>query len=580
MGKAMNTHFKFSAVMAMLLLAGCASNAPQNNGQLNNKMQAALKEAAAAKNSAALPEAVSEALLPPLKVELPKSNAKKLEPRFDLVVNNAPAAQVLMGIVSGTRYSMLLHPDMAGNVSVNLKDVTVFEALDALRDLYGYEYKVDGTRIMIEPQTLQTRVFQVNYIVGQRKGSSDTQVTSGSLGASNSNTAAQNPSTATTSTPGQTNQVALISSSISTNTSNDFWTDLGLSLNGIVGSEAGRKVVVNLQSGVIMVRAMPKEIRQVESFLRLMQVNIERQVILEAKILRVELNTDSQSGVNWSVFGSRGSSKGLVGNINNNTSIGTSGAQTSGTLSADVGGVLSNAATTAIGGPLFAVALQGANFAALMQFLETQGDVEVLSSPRIATINNQKAVLKVGTDEFYITGVRQSTTASVGATTTIPEVTLQPFFSGISLDVTPQIDKDDNIILHMHPSISQVTTVTKQFTLGGSTNQFNLPLPSSSVNETDSIVRTRDGSVIAIGGLMTESSTKTGSKVPGLGDVKGIGKAFRQHNEQSSKSELVILLKSTVVQGDQSWSEDMLSAQQRLEGMRQQQYGQAKAGGS
>jgi MSHA biogenesis protein MshL len=580
MGEAMNTHFKLTTVMTILLLAGCASNTPRDNPELNNKMQQVLKEAAKTKNAATMPDAVNEALLPPLKMEVPKSSAKKLEPRFDLVVNNAPAAQVLMGIVSGTRYSMLLHPDMSGNVSVNLKDVTVFEALDALRDLYGYEYKVDGTRIMIEPQTLQTRVFQVNYIVGQRKGSSDTQVTSGSLGASNSNTAAQNPSTATTSTPGQTNQVALISSSISTNTSNDFWTDLSLSLNGIVGSEAGRKVVVNLQSGVIMVRAMPKEIRNVESFLRLMQVNIERQVILEAKILRVELNTDSQSGVNWSVFGSRGSSRGLVGNINNNSAIGTNGngAQTSGTLSADVGGVLSNAATTAIGGPLFAVALQGANFAALMQFLETQGDVEVLSSPRIATINNQKAVLKVGTDEFYITGVRQSTTASVGATTTIPEVTLQPFFSGISLDVTPQIDKDDNIILHMHPSISQVTTVTKQFTLGGSTNQFNLPLPSSSVNETDSIVRTRDGSVIAIGGLMTESNTKTGSKVPGLGDIKGVGKAFRQHSAQSSKSELVILLKSTVVQGNESWSEDMLSAQQRLETVRQQRQSQANGG--
>ena len=578
----MNTHFTLSTAMTMLLLVGCASNAPRDNPELNNKMQQVLKDAAKAKNAATMPDAVNAALLPPLKIEAPKSNAKKLEPRFDLVVNNAPASQVLMGIVSGTRYSMLLHPDMSGNVSVNLKDVTVFEALDALRDLYGYEYKVDGTRIMIEPQTLQTRVFQVNYIVGQRKGSSDTQVTSGSLGASNSNTAAQNPSTTSTSTPGQTNQVALISSSISTNTSNDFWTDLGLSLNGIVGSEAGRKVVVNLQSGVIMVRAMPKEIRNVESFLRLMQVNIERQVILEAKILRVGLNSDSQSGVNWSVLGSRGSSRGLVGNVNNNTTLNTNGngAQSTGDLSADLGGVLSNAATTAIGGPLFAVALQGANFAALMTFLETQGDVEVLSSPRIATINNQKAVLKVGTDEFYITGVRQSTTASVGATTTIPEVTLQPFFSGISLDVTPQIDKDDNIILHMHPSISQVTTVNKQFTLGGSTNQFNLPLPSSSVNETDSIVRTHDGSVIAIGGLMTESNTKAGSKIPGLGDIKGVGKAFRQNSQQTSKSELVILLKSTVVQGSESWSEDMLSAQQRLEGMRQQRQGQPNAGGS
>lgn len=568
---------KSSAMLLALLLTGCVSTTPQKTESINSKMQQELKKAIAAKQTVAMPESVKDALLPPLKVAAPKTEAKKLEPRFDLVVNNAPATQVLMGIVNGTRYSMLLHPEMTGNVSVNLKDVTVFEALDALRDLYGYEYKLDGTRIMIEPQTLQTRVFQVNYIVGQRRGSSDTQVTSGSLGASNGSAAqgAGNTSNAnTTNAGGANNQVALISSSISTNTSNDFWQDLGNSLNGIVGTENGRKVVVNLQSGVIMVRAMPKEIRQVESFLRLMQVNIERQVILEAKILRVELNTDSQSGVNWSVLGNRGSSRALVGNINNASTISTgSGTQTTGDLSANLSGVLSNAATTAIGGPLFAVALQGANFAALMSFLETQGDVEVLSSPRIATINNQKAVLKVGVDEFFVTGVSQNTTASVGATTTVPQVTLQPFFSGIALDVTPQIDKDDNIILHMHPSISEVKTVNKQLSLGGTNGQVNLPLASSSISETDSIVRTRDGSVIAIGGLMTESNIKTGSKVPGLGDIKGVGKAFRQHGQQTIKSELVILLKSTVVQGTESWADDMLTSQRRLEEVRRAQSG-------
>lgn len=569
----------YPLVLLALSLAACVSTPTQKTGSINTKMQQELKNATEAKKAVAMPEAVKEALLPPLKVPAPKTSAKKLEPRFDLVVNNAPATQVLMGIVNGTRYSMLLHPEMTGNVSVNLKDVTVFEALDALRDLYGYEYKVDGTRIMIEPQTLQTRVFQVNYIVGQRKGSSDTQVTSGSLGASNGGVQQAGGNASVNGAMnggvnGANNQVALISSSISTNTSNDFWQDLSGSLNGIVGTENGRKVVVNLQSGVIMVRAMPKEIRQVESFLRLMQVNIERQVILEAKILRVELNTDSQSGVNWSVLGSRGSSRGLVGNINNGSSIATNGngTQSSGDLSADLNGVLTNAATTAIGGPLFAVALQGANFAALMSFLETQGDVEVLSSPRIATINNQKAVLKVGVDEFFVTGVSQNTTASVGATTTMPQVTLQPFFSGIALDVTPQIDKDDNIILHMHPSISEVKTVNKQLSLG-TNSQINLPLASSSVSETDSIVRTRDGSVIAIGGLMTESNTKTGAKVPGLGDIKGVGKAFRQNAQQTVKSELVILLKSTVVQGTESWAEDMLTSQRRLEEIRRTQSG-------
>ena len=203
----------------------------------------------------------------------------------------------------------------------------------------------------------------------------------------------------------------------------------------------------------------------------------------------------------------------------------------------------------------------------LLSFLETQGDVQVLSSPRIATINNQKAVLKVGTDEFFVTGVSSSTTASTGATTTIPEVTLQPFFSGIALDVTPQIDKDDNIILHIHPSISQVSTVNKQLNLGGASGQLNLPLASSNVSETDSIVRTRDGRVIAIGGLMTESSISTKSKVPGLGDIKGVGAAFRQNGAVTSKTELVILLKATVVQGQDSWSNDVLSSQQRIENM-------------
>ncbi|MGZ8270095.1 MAG: pilus (MSHA type) biogenesis protein MshL [Methylophilus sp.] len=565
-----------SVLLFMLSLNGCVTDTPRPQQNLNEKMQQELKQASEQKTKQAIPDEVTNALLPPLKIEMPKSATKQLEPRFDLVVNNAPASQVLMGIVSGTRYSMLLHPDLSGNVSVNLKDVTVFEALDALRDLYGYEYKVDGTRIMIEPQTLQTRVFQVNYIVGKRNGTSDTQVASGSLGASD-NHSGQVTSATTTST-GSNTQDALISSSISTSTNNDFWGDLSLSLSSIVGAENGRKIVVNQQSGVIMVRAMPKEIRQVETFLRVMQVNIERQVILEAKILSVQLNTNSQSGVNWSVLGNIGNSRALVGNINNNSSVATNGNgnQTSGDLSANVGGVLANAATTAIGGPLFAVALQGANFAALMSFLETQGNVEVLSSPRIATINNQKAVLKVGVDEFFVTGISQNTTASVGATTTTPQVTLQPFFSGIALDVTPQIDKDDNIILHMHPSISQVTTVNKQLSLGGANGQINLPLASSSVSETDSIVRTRDGNVIAIGGLMTESNTKTGSKVPGLGDIKGVGKAFRQNGEQSTKSELVILLKSTVVQGSDSWAEDMLSSQRRLEQMR---VGQQSAGG-
>ena len=552
------------------LMTACATAEPQSNPTLN-KIKAELKQAAEVKPAATTPpKSINDALLPPLKIAMPKASAKQLEQRFDLVISNAPASQVLMGIVSGTRYSMLVSQELTGMISVNLKDVTVFEALDSLRALYGYEYKVEGSRIFVEPQAMQTRVFQVNYIVGQRKGTSDTRVSSGSMTDAN-NSGQVTGSTTTTNSTGANNRSAMISTSIATTSNNDFWKDLTDSLNGIVGSEGGRRVVVNLQSGVIMVRAMPTEIRNVEAFLRLMQVTVERQVILEAKIMNVQLNESSQSGVNWSIFGKSGSNTGVVGNLNASTSLSSSGNGTiaSGDLSASSGTTIANAGTTALGGPLFAVALQGANFAALLSFLETQGDVQVLSSPRIATINNQKAVLKVGTDEFFVTGISTNTTASTGATTTSPEVTLQPFFSGIALDVTPQIDKDDNIILHMHPSISEVSTVNKQINLGGSSGAINLPLASSNISETDSIVRTHDGRVIAIGGLMTESSINNNAKVPGLGDIKVIGKAFHQKGGTTRKTELVILLKATVVQGQDSWSSDVLSSQQRIENMAQ-----------
>ena len=569
-------------LLIVCLLSACADHQVRNDSSTLNKMKDELKQAAEPKPAAPPSAAINDALLPPLKIALPKATAKQLEQRFDLVINNAPASQVLMGIVSGTRYSMLVHPDVTGTISVNLKDVTVFEALDALRDLYGYEYKVEGTRIFIEPQALQTRIFQVNYITGQRRGSSDTRVIAGSISSSSNQTGQQgtgalssnaSPVTGTGGTAGS--RTPLVSTSIATSSNSDFWTELTASLNGVVGNENGRRIIVNVQSGVIVVRAMPNEIRNVETFLRLMQVNIERQVILEAKILNVQLNDQSQNGVNWSIFGRSGRNTGIVGNINPDSQLASSGNGNliSRDLASSGGTVLANAATaglataTSLGGPLFAVALQGANFAALLSFLETQGDVQVLSSPRIATINNQKAVLKVGTDEFFVTGVSTSTVASTGATTTVPEVTLQPFFSGIALDVTPQIDKDDNIILHMHPSISQVSTVNKQVSLGGSLSQINLPLASSNISETDSIVRTRDGRVIAIGGLMTESTVSSRSKVPGLGDVKGVGAAFRQHGSTTNKAELVILLKATVVQGENSWNDDILASQRRIEDM-------------
>lgn len=579
----MNIVYKSLVTMSVLLgVTGCVdmgSTKPQS--AVKPKIQDALATGASSMQNKTfpVPKEVTEEMLQPLKIEPSKTVSKKVEPRFDLVVTKAPASQVLMGVVTGTPYSMVLSPELTGEISVNLKDVTLFEALNALRDLYGFEYRMQGKQIYVEPQTLQTRVFQVNYIAGHRKGESGTKVSSGSLSMPASG---QSGSSATAGSampvPGSMGASAQQSfaSTVNTTTDSDFWTDIATSLNSIVGNSNGHSVIVNKQSGLIMVKAMPKEIRQVERFLNLMQVTIDRQVILEAKILRVQLNRGSQQGVNWAAFRKFGDTNFSFGNVSGDTTLGTTGTNTNGVINGTPNSLansglpnssLAYTGATAIGSSMFALTVQGAKFSALLNFLETQGDVEVLSSPRISTINNQKAVLKVGTDELFVTNVSNNTTATTAGTTSFPQVTLQPYFSGISLDVTPQIDREDNIILHIHPLVSNVVSVNKQVNVG-SGNNFSIPVPSSTINETDSIVRTRDGNIIAIGGLMTESEISSRSKVPLLGDVKFLGNLFRQKESGTVKSELVILLKSTVVKGGDNWAEDMLNSQAHIDDLK------------
>ena len=561
-------------------LTACTTNpmAP-NDPTIKPKLQNELSSAAAKAQAqvAVPPKEVSDELFEPLKIEPPKALAKRVEPRFDLVVNKAPAAQVLMGIVSGSPYSIALSPELKGEITINLRDVTLFDALNALRDLYGYEYKMNGKQIFVEPQTLQTRVFQVNYITGSRRGTSATRVTSGTASGSGAGgavgvagqaaaaTGTGAPATGAAGATGASN-LQVYASDVSMRTNNDFWDDIAGSLGSLIGEENGRKVVINPQSGLIMVKAMPKEIRQVEKFLSLMQVTVDRQVILEAKIIKVQLNRSSQQGINWAAARTWGGHDYTFGNVNGNTSLGTTGTLTNGVISSTGEGALSNSLPVSIGGSMFALAVQGKNFSALLNFLETQGNVEVLSSPRIATINNQKAVLKVGNDAFYVTNVKTNVTTTTGGAIVTPDIQLQPYFSGISLDVTPQIDKDDNIVLHVHPFISDVTQVNRTVTLSSANGgTYTIPTASSNINETDSIVRTKDGSVIAIGGLMSESVDNTRSKVPGLGDVKFLGSLFRQKDQTSTKTELVILLKSTVVRSGDNWAQDMLDSQDRVE---------------
>jgi MSHA biogenesis protein MshL len=238
---------------------------------------------------------------------------------------------------------------------------------------------------------------------------------------------------------------------------------------------------------------------------------------------------------------------------------------TGGSIGAFTGANLIN--RTLGGGSVFGLVFQSANFAALLNFLETQGKVQVLSSPRVATMNNQKAVLKVGTDEFFVTNIQSATTVATAAGTTagtpVPTVTVQPFFSGIVLDVTPQIDENNQILLHIHPSVSQVTTDNKDISLGAAGN-LRLPLAKSTINETDTVVRLSDGNIVALGGLMKMDLRDNRGGLPGVSDG-GFGGLFRNTSLQVVKKEMIVLIKPTIIQSDRDWEADMAQSRNRFE---------------
>ena len=471
---------------------------------------------------------------------------------------------MFLAIVADTRYSMLMHPDVAGTLSVTLRGVTVKEALEAIRDVYGYDFKIDGRRITIYAPTLQTRIFTVSYPHAERRGSSDLRVASGAALVANSSPGSNgsNGSSGGQQSSGQQPE----NTRVSTTSKSDFWSELSDAVKGLVGGGPGRSVIASPQAGIMAVRGMPDELRQVERFLKAAQIAVERQVMLEAKIVEVELRDGYQSGVNWAAFGTSGSSTAVAGVLGSGVASTNPLLQSGSTVLSGVVPVPSVAA----GGGLFGLALATSRFAAVLGFLETQGDVQTLSSPRIATINNQKAVLKVGNDDYFVTNVSggstTAATSSSSASTTLPTLTLTSFFSGIALDVTPQVDDGNSIMLHVHPSVSTVTEKTKQIDLG-SIGNYRLPLASSSVNETDTMVRIQDGAIVAIGGLMQLESNRSVSGVPGTSGLPGFSALFGNRANTGRKKEVIVLIKPTIIRSQQDWEQQNKLARSALDEM-------------
>ncbi len=529
-----------SRLIVLTLLSGCTTLEPLGPRQVRDTSstdtQIELLEAglegnkAIAEREAAVSQAILEALTPAVEA------LEAEEERFDLSVNGVPSQEFFRGLVRDTRYNIVVHPDVNGAVSLDLKNVTVGEVMEVMRDVYGYDYFLENNLFRVYPDALRTEVFQINYLNVEREGRSEMQVSAGTVAdAANQGQAGfiGGASVFSPDAAGGRNSANVVGTVINTKAETNFWEELEATLNTIVSGDQGSSVVVTPQVGLAVVRAKPESLHAVRTYLSQVESTLTRQVIIEAKILEVTLREGFEAGVNWNTFA--GSE-----NVEPAPELdGVRGPQTTDNVG---GNILSPSAD--IFNPLgtaFTISGSFNDFEYAIDLLKTQGTVQILSSPRISTVNNQKAVIKVGDDEFFVTDISTNTITAGSSINVNDAPQLTPFFSGIALDVTPQISEEGEVILHIHPTISDVEEQRK--VIAGE----EVPLAASTTRESDSIVRAKDGQLIVIGGLMQDVSNDENGGVPFFKDIPGVGNLFKQKAQSSIKSELVILLRPIIV---------------------------------
>lgn len=462
--------------------------------------------------------------LPAVQIEQQPAAAAPRQ-RYSVAVQEQNIREMLLALAKTTDLSFVLAPGVEGTLTVDLKQVTLEEMLDAMLTPIGLTYQREGNIIRVSKPQLTTRVFAVNYIATTRSGTAGLSASAGASGGGAGTTGALGAAGAGAGTAGAGTAGAGAtsgggsSSSVGSSDTVDLWGELQRTLSTFLSPEG--KVILSPTAGLVAVTDYPPNIMQVARYLELVQGAVQRQVMIEAKIIEVTLSKTFNAGINWSLVPQ---SLGLAG----------LGAIT-GTLAG--GAVVSQSA--APGNSFFqvGVAAPQSGLQALISALEQQGTVAILSSPKISTLNNQKAVIKVATDDVFFTQTtqREPLTGVVTQTSTPNTIT-----EGLVLDVTPQIG-EDAITMNIRPSISE--------RLGQATSSSGDVVPILGVRATDTVVRVRDGQTVVIGGLMQQRSTRNRSGVPGLQRLPAVGRAFRMDENVESKVELVILLTPTLLVG-------------------------------
>jgi MSHA type pilus biogenesis protein MshL len=557
----MKTKIFFVCFISLIVALGCAAPPERERTAMPSQMLAQTQ-----------PQPPPEEKLRELLIPQGEEAKKIPEKLYSLFVRDADVQEVLLAFSKESDLNIVIDPELSGRVTIDLKKVTLEEVLNSILTPLGWTYRTDGKFIKIFRPQMETRFFTLNYVATKRIGKREIYASTGGgtqtgFLAGQQTGAYQGQQTTVGTGGARTGYSDLVSVD-----EVDLWMEIQKGLETIVfgsndekekkGSseteritytrldERGRRLIVNKTTGVICVTDYPAILNKVALFLETVEGSSQRQVTIQAKILEVILNDEYREGINWQVIESLPRFVNLAWGLTNKA--GTAGfpGSTTGYLSGATTGTTTTVSSTISTPDTFTIKPFGGVFligaggteillSDIMEAISQQGDVKVLSNPTISTLNNQKAIIRVGDqDVFFITG---AVNTQYTVTQFVQPMTIDV---GIILDVTPQIAEDGTIIMNIHPSITEKTG-EKLSPDGRST------FPLLSVRETDTTVRVKDGQTVIIAGLMQEKTEKTFTGVPGLQSLPLLGNLFRYRTETKRNSELVIMITPTLQIGKQ-----------------------------
>ena len=500
-----------------------------------------------------------------LPVILPKPKAVPRPETYSVVVNNVRVQELLFALARDAKINVDIHPGITGAVTLNAIDQTLPQLLSRIARQTDMRWELDGPNLIVTPDTPFLRIYHVDYLNMDRTSASTVSV-SGNVGGGTTSGGSGgggggNTSSATVQNRSENNLwktlienlKALLqetdkilpagaignASSPAAGTSPSPATAAAPSaavapLGGAIPPAAApptagptfreaASVIANPETGVLSIRATSRQHEKVQEFLDQVMVSAKRQVLIEATIVEVTLNSNYQRGIDWSILSrsTRGVSLQQAGNGLPSTNNGVFQAT-----------ILDP--NSALG-----------NLSATIRLLESFGNVRVLSSPKLSMLNNQPALLRVVSDVVYfkVDATTTAATATAGPVTSV-NTTPNTVAVGFVMSVTPQIGENDTVLLNLRPSLTRILSFVSD-----PNPALTIPnlIPQLQRREMESMIKVNSGQIAVMGGLIQEESQDTDNSIPGVNRVPVLGSLFDQRARTSSKSELVVFLRPVVV---------------------------------